>query len=99
MNKNTVLLLAPHVLKRMEYSLDTFYLLNFENDEIWTGNYSSYLLLDKLNGKDSIDIIVRNLTEEYDDFAYDELYRSALTVFQELSHKKFIVSVKKDSVI
>ena len=91
MNKNTILSLAPHVLKRMEYSLDTFYLLNFKNDEIWTGNYSSYVLLDKLNGKDSIDIIIKNLTEEYDNLSYEELYHSAIKVFQELFDKKFIV--------
>ena len=91
MDKNTILLLAPHVLKRMEYSLDTFYLLNFENDEIWTGNYSSYLIIDKLNGKDNIDTIIRNLTEEYDDFSYEELYYSTITIFQELLDKKFIV--------
>ena len=53
MNKNTVLSLAPNVLKRMEYTLDVFYLLNFETDEIWTGNYSSYLIIDKLNGKNN----------------------------------------------
>ena len=94
MDKNTVLSLAPHVLKRMEYSLDTFYLLNFENDEIWTGNYSSYLILDKLNGKDSIDTIIKNLAKEYDDFSYEQLYSSAMTIFKELSDKKFITSKK-----
>ncbi|MBO7672784.1 PqqD family protein [bacterium] len=92
MDKNTVLSLAPHVLKRMEYALDTFYLLNFENDEIWTGNYSSYLIIDKLNGKDNIDTIIKNLIKEYSEFSYEELYNSAIIVFKELSDKKFILS-------
>ncbi len=92
MNKNTVLSLAPHVLKRMEYSLDTFYLLNLENDEMWTGNYSSYLIIDKLNGKDNIGTVIRNLVEKFEDFSYEELYNSASTIFQELLDKNFIVS-------
>ena len=92
MNKNTVLSLAPHVLKRMEYSLDTFYLLNLENDEMWTGNYSSYLIIDKLNGKDNIGTVIRNLAEKFEDFSYKELYNSAKTIFQELLDKNFIVS-------
>ena len=92
MNKNTVLSLAPHVLKRMEYSLDTFYLLNLENDEMWTGNYSSYLIIDKLNGKDNIGTVIRNLAEKFKDFSYEELYNSAKTIFQELLDKNFIVS-------
>ena len=92
MNKNSVLALAPHILKRMEYSLDTFYLLNFENDEIWTGNYSAYLIINKLNGKDNIDTIIRNVTDEFEDFSYDQLYDSAMTIFQELSDKNFIIS-------
>ena len=94
-NKDTVLSLAPHVLKRMEYSLDTFYLLNFENDEVWTGNYSAYLIVDKLNGKDNIDTIIKGLTEEYDDFSYSELYNSSIAIFEELMHKKFIVPASK----
>ena len=92
MNKNTILSFAPHILKRMEYSLDTFYLLNFENDEIWTGNYSSFLVLDKLNGKDNIDTIIRGLAKEYEDFSYEEFYNSSIIIFQELLDKKFIVS-------
>lgn len=93
MNKDSVLSLAPHVLKRMEYSLDTFYLLNFENDEIWTGNYSAYLIINKLNGKDNVDTIIRDLAEEFDDFSYDQLYQSAMIIFQELSDKNFIISI------
>ena len=93
MNKNTVLSLAPNVLKRMEYTLDVFYLLNFETDEIWTGNYSSYLIIDKLNGKNNIDTIVKKLTSEYDEFSYEALYHSSMLVFQELLNKKFIKSV------
>lgn len=92
MDKNTILSLAPHVLKRMEYSLDTCYLLNFENDEIWTGNYASYLILDKINGKNNINTIIKSLTNEYDNFSYEELYNSAMTIFQELLDKKFIIS-------
>ena len=92
MNKDSVLSLAPHVLKRMEYSLDTFYLLNFENDEIWTGNYSAYLIINNLNGNDNIDAIIRNVTEEFDDFSYEQLYHSAMIIFKELSDKNFIIS-------
>lgn len=95
MDKNTILSLAPHVAKRMEYSLETFYLLNFENDEIWTGNYSSYLVLDRLNGKNSIDTIIKDLTEEYDDFSYKELFNSTIPIFQELLDKNFIKIIQK----
>ena len=93
MDKNTVLSLAPHVLKRMEYSIDTFYLLNFENNEIWTGNFSSYLIINKLNGKDNIEVIIKDLITEYNEFSYEELYNSAIIIFEELLDKKFITLV------
>ena len=93
MDKNSILSLAPHVLKRMEYSLDTFYLLNFENDDIWMGNSSAYLLLDKLNGKDSVDNIISSLIVESGNISYDELYDSAKKIFQELIDKKFLIII------
>jgi len=96
MDKNTILSIAPHVLKRMEYSIDTFYLLNFENDEIWTGNYSSYLIIKELNGKDNIDTLIKKLAKEYDEFSYEDLYNSSMPIFQELADKKFIYPINNN---
>ena len=50
MNKFTVFKLTPNVLKRMEYCLDRFYLLNFNNDEIWVGNTAAYLIISQIYG-------------------------------------------------
>ena len=54
MDESTVLTIAPQVLKRMEYGIDRFYLLNLNNDEMWVGNYASYLVISKINGQRSI---------------------------------------------
>ena len=58
MNKNTVLNLAPNILKRMEYDIDRFYLLDFNQDEIWIGNFASYLFISELNGIKSLNDII-----------------------------------------
>jgi len=94
MDKNTTLSLAPHVLKRMEYGIDIFYLLNFENDEIWTGNYTSYLVISKLNGVDNINCIIESLVKEYNEFNYNELFSASVDVLNELLEKHFLIETK-----
>ncbi len=93
MDKTTVLKLAPNVLKRMEYNIEVFYLLNFNNDEIWAGNYSSYLFVSKLNGVLSIDEVIKSLAKDFEDYTYEELYNASTEIFKDLSEKDFLVIV------
>lgn len=91
MNKNTILNLAPNVLKRMEYGIDRFYLLNFNNDEIWTGNFASYLIINELDGIKTINYIVQELLPQFTEYSYENLYEASILIFEELLTKEFLV--------
>ena len=85
MNKFTVFKLTPNVLKRMEYCLDRFYLLNFNNDEIWVGNTAAYLIISQMDG-------VKNL-EEFCDYTFEQIYGSMIKIIQELVEKNFLMII------
>lgn len=91
MNKNTILNLAPNVLKRMEYGIDRFYLLNFNNDEIWTGNFASYLIINELDGIKTINSIIQELLPQFAEYSYEDLYEASTQIFEELLTKEFLV--------
>lgn len=94
MDKTTVLKLAPHVLKRMEYNIERFYLLNFNSNEIWVGNYSSYLILKALDGIKPLGQIIEEVHNTLTDFTEEAVYNAAVVILQELLDKEFIVIVK-----
>lgn len=94
MDKASIYKLAPKVLKRMEYSIDKFYLLNFKNDEIWTGNYASFLIVSQIDGSKSIEQVVNDVQEYFEGFTYKQIYESTLAIIKELVEKKFLVFVR-----
>lgn len=94
MDKNTVLKLAPKVLKRMEYGIDVFYLFNLETDEIWTGNESVELFISHINGKKTVQDLIITLNDNFKDYSNEEIYESIKTVFEELIQMKFLEIVK-----
>ena len=94
MDKNTVLKLAPKVLKRMEYGIDVFYLFNLETDEIWTGNESVELFISHIDGKKTVQDLIITLNDNFKDYSNEEIYESIKTVFEELIQMKFLEIVK-----
>lgn len=94
MNKNTILKIAPYVLKRMEYGINIFYLLNLENDEIWTGNYASYIIISEIDGIKSIEKIIKNSQEKFLNYTYEEIYSTTIPILKELVNKKFLIIIK-----
>ena len=94
MDKASIYKLAPKVLKRMEYSIDKFYLLNFKNDEIWIGNYASFLIVSQIDGSKSIEQVVNDVQEYFEGFTYKQIYESTLAIIKELVEKKFLVFVR-----
>lgn len=94
MNKSTILTFAPNVLKRMEYNIDRFYLLNFNNDEIWVGNYASYLVISRINGQKSIEMIINDFKSDFNKYSFAELYSSTIAIFKELVDKNFLEIIK-----
>lgn len=94
MNNTTILEISPHILKRMEYVIDIFYLLNLDNDEIWTGNYASYIIISKLDGVKSIEEVIRESKENFLNHAFDEIYSTTMPILEELVNKKFL-TIKK----
>ena len=93
MNKNTVLNLAPNILKRMEYDIDRFYLLDFNQDEIWIGNFASYLFISELNGIKSLNDIVETIKHHFENYSAEDIFDSILEIAKELLEKKFLVKV------
>lgn len=94
MDKNTVLKLAPNVLKRMEYGIDRFYLLNFSNDEIWIGNVASFLIVSQIDGIKNIEEIIHNVEEHFIDYTFEQIYDSVVQIVEELLKKYFLLICK-----
>lgn len=94
MDKALIYKLAPKVLKRMEYGIDRFYLLNFDNDEIWIGNYASFLIVSQIDGRKCIEQIVNNVQEQFVGFTHEQIYKAAFNITEELVEKKFLELVK-----
>lgn len=90
MDKYTIVRLAPQVLKRMEYGIDIFYLLNLETDEIWTGNIASALFVSYLDGKRTIFDIANILSLEFPNNTQEELCDSLIIISEELINKNFL---------
>ena len=94
MDKNTVLKLAPNILKRMEYKVNVFYLFNIETDEIWTGNEAAGLFISQINGKNSINDLLLILKEYFEDYTEEILFSSIVEVFDELLKMNFLQIIK-----
>ena len=90
MDKNTILKISDNVVKRFEYGINVFYLLNFLNNEIWTGNEASKLFISLLDGKKSINDLLLILKNYFEDYSEEELFDSIETIFLELLDKNFI---------
>ena len=100
MDKTAVLKLTPRVLKRMEYNIERFYLLNLNNDELWVGNYSSYLVINALDGFKTIEQIVKEIhNTTFSDFTTEALYKAVEAILQELLDKHFLVIVKNKTAL
>lgn len=93
MNKFTVFKLTPNVLKRMEYCLDRFYLLNFNNDEIWVGNTAAYLIILQMDGVKNLEEIINDLKKEFCDYTFEQIYGSMIKIIQELVEKNFLTII------
>lgn len=91
MDKTSIYKLAPYVLKRMEYGINKFYLLNFSNNEIWVGNYASYLIISKMDGETSIDKIISEIKDFMTEYSYDDIFKSVESVVTELLEKSFLI--------
>ena len=94
MDKTSICKLVPKVLKRMEYGIDRFYLLNFNNNEIWIGNYASYLIIKQIDGTRTLEQIIGNVQEEFDGYTTEQIYESSLVIIKELVEKKFLEIVR-----
>lgn len=90
-DKNSVLKFAPHVIKRFEPKLERCYLLNFENDEIWVGNSSINIILAQLDGSNSVEKIIKDVSLLFEDFSKDNIMDATLPILQELVEKQFLV--------
>lgn len=91
MDKNSILQIAPCVLKRMEYGIERFYLLNFDNDEIWVGNYATYLIISRIDGKKSINEIINEVKDIMNDFSYNEIFNAIENILHELIENGFLI--------
>ena len=91
MNKKTILQLAPYVLKRLEYNIEAFYLLNLNNDEIWVGNYATYLIISRIDGKKSINEIINEVKDIMNDFSYNEIFNAIENILNELIENGFLI--------
>lgn len=91
MNKNIVLKLAPCILKRMEYGVEIFYLLNLKTDEIWTGNMSAGIFLSALDGHKSIEKIISELKPLFTSYTEEDLYFTFSEIINELLEKGFLI--------
>ncbi len=91
MDKDTVLQLASFVSKRMEHGLERFYLLNFNNDDIWVGNYATNLIISKIDGQKTLDEIVKEIQDIMTDYSYEEIFNSAFNIASELLNKGFLI--------
>ncbi len=94
MDKNTILKLAPLVLKRMEYGIDRFYLLNFSNDDIWIGNYASFVVISQIDGVRTIHQIVKNIQDQFEDYTCNQVYEAIIEIANELVKNGFLINVK-----
>ena len=88
MNKFTVFKLTPNVLKRMEYCLDRFYLLNFNN-----GNTAAYLIISQMDGVKNLEEIINDLKKEFCDYTFEQIYGSMIKIIQELVEKNFLMII------
>lgn len=91
MNNNIILQLAPNILKRMEYGINHFYLLNFNNNDIWVGNYAAYLCISKINGINTLEEIIKDVHKDIQNYSYDEIYKSIICIIEELLEKDFLI--------
>jgi hypothetical protein len=96
MYKQEILKIAPNVLKRFEYGIDTFYLLNTNNNEIWTCNFAAGLFLSMLDEKKNIQTIIMDLEPQLEKFSSEELYQSLVPIIEELLEKRFILKVDEN---
>ena len=90
MDKNTILKFKYNVLKRYEASIDVFFLLNLETDEIWTGNFASYVLLSQIKEPLAIFDIIKNAKSYFEDYSEEDLVSSIVEVASELVEKGFM---------
>ncbi len=93
MDKTSIYKLAPRVLKRMEYGIDKFYLLNFNNDEIWVGNPASFLVISQMDGIKTIEEIINEVKEQFGDYTFEQVYDSMVEIIQELVEKEFLIVI------
>lgn len=91
MDKDTVLQLASFVSKRMEHGLDRFYLLNYKNDDIWVGNYATYLIISKMDGQKTLYEIVKEIQDIMTDYSYEEIFDSTSNITLELLNREFLI--------
>ena len=68
----------------MDYCLDRFYLLNFNNDEIWVGNTAAYLIISQMDGVKNLEEIINDLKKEFCDYTFEQIYGSMIKIIQEL---------------
>ena len=69
MDKNTILKISDNVVKRFEYGINVFYLLNFTNNEIWTGNEASAMFITLLDGEKSINDLLLILNHYFENYS------------------------------
>lgn len=97
MHKNTIYKISDSVIIRFEHKLQVFYLLNFANNKIWTGNFSSGFFISKLNGEKNINDILGEMEAFYEGTSKEELRQAFNEILTDLLNENHIEIVSNKS--
>ena len=89
---NTTLKLSKNILKRYEPDIDggTYFLFDTTNKKLWTGSFSSKLLLDLLDGQTSTKEIKNKFAIILNNDDIDAVNNSVDVIFSELIKQHFL---------
>jgi len=93
MDENLILKLSPYILKRFEENLGeggVMFLYNINNNEPWTGNYSSYCLIKLINGQRTLNEIYNELLPLFEGYEYEDLKQSFDSLLSNLIDRSFL---------
>lgn len=78
MDETSILRIAPYILKRFEQNLDdgVLFLYNVNTNDNWTGNASSFYLINLIDSKRTLKEIYTKLVPLFENYNYEEIKQS-----------------------
>jgi|GEM_PF-3617177 len=93
----SILTFSFNVLRRYEHNINngTYFLYHIKSKEMWTGNRSSFEMLNIIDGKKRLKDIYRESQLVFSDFSINDIKNSINCILNELIAKNFIIILEK----